>query len=173
MLKALDPPGSSAMEIHHADPPHHKHPPPRAPAPQLCSEFNPPSPFFNMCKCLAQGTSCCCKSDPLCNLLMQEIMGVLIGSAVIPIALCLMWKKTNKWGAIAGAVLGQWFGLIAWVIFAKVRIAFDLWGGRLGFRMQYSSQARVGFSIAWVIFATHVCCTARHLMWCLHACFDS
>ena len=52
--------------------------------------------------------------------LMQEIMGVLIGSAVIPIALCLMWKKTNKWGAIAGAVLGQWCGLVAWVIFAKV-----------------------------------------------------
>lgn len=53
-------------------------------------------------------------------LLVQEIMGVLIGSAVIPIALCLMWKKTNKWGAIAGAVLGQWCGLIAWLVFAKV-----------------------------------------------------
>lgn len=53
-------------------------------------------------------------------------MGVLIGSAVIPIALCLMWKKTNKWGAIAGAVLGQWFGLVAWVIFAKVWAAVGL-----------------------------------------------
>ena len=47
-------------------------------------------------------------------------MGVLIGSAVVPIALCLMWKKTNKWGAMAGAVLGQWLGLVAWLIFAKV-----------------------------------------------------
>ncbi|KAL3145727.1 hypothetical protein ABBQ32_003256 [Trebouxia sp. C0010 RCD-2024] len=52
---------------------------------------------------------------------VYEIMGVLIGSAVIPIALCLMWKKTNKWGAIAGAVLGQWCGLIAWLVFAKIK----------------------------------------------------
>ena len=53
--------------------------------------------------------------------LLQEIMGVLIGSAVVPIALCLMWKKTNKWGAMGGAVLGQWAGLVSWLIFAKVR----------------------------------------------------
>ena len=51
---------------------------------------------------------------------VQEVMGVLIGSAVVPIALCLMWKKTNKWGAMAGAVFGQWLGLVAWLIFAKV-----------------------------------------------------
>ncbi len=53
---------------------------------------------------------------------VQEVMGVLIGSAVVPIALCLMWKKTNKWGAMAGAVFGQWLGLVAWLIFAKVWI---------------------------------------------------
>ncbi|KAL3150999.1 hypothetical protein ABBQ38_012872 [Trebouxia sp. C0009 RCD-2024] len=52
---------------------------------------------------------------------VYEIMGVLIGSAVIPIALCLMWKKTNKWGAMAGAVFGQWSGLIAWLVFAKIK----------------------------------------------------
>ena len=52
---------------------------------------------------------------------LQEIMGVLIGSAVIPIAMCLMWKKTNKWGAMGGAVFGQWCGLIAWLVFAKVK----------------------------------------------------
>ena len=51
-------------------------------------------------------------------------MGVLIGSAVVPIALCLMWKKTNKWGAMGGAVLGQWAGLVSWLIFAKVRSTF-------------------------------------------------
>ena len=55
------------------------------------------------------------------SMVLQEIMGVLIGSAVAPIAMCLGWKKTNKWGAICGAVLGQWLGLIAWVVFAKVR----------------------------------------------------
>lgn len=52
---------------------------------------------------------------------VYEIMGVLIGSAVGPIAMCLMWRKTNKWGAIAGAFGGQWLGLVAWVLFAKVR----------------------------------------------------
>ena len=31
-----------------------------------------------------------------------------------------MWKKTNKWGAICGAFGGQWLGLIAWVLYAKV-----------------------------------------------------
>ena len=51
---------------------------------------------------------------------VYEIMGVLIGSAVAPIAMCLCWKKTNKWGAIAGAFLGQWLGLASWAIFAKV-----------------------------------------------------
>ena len=52
---------------------------------------------------------------------LQEIMGVLIGSAVAPIALCLAWKKTNKWGAMCGAVFGQWLGLMSWLVFAKVR----------------------------------------------------
>ena len=53
---------------------------------------------------------------------LQEVMGVLIGSAVAPIAMCLCWKKTNKWGAVSGAVLGQWLGLAAWLIFAKVTL---------------------------------------------------
>lgn len=51
---------------------------------------------------------------------VYEIMGVLIGSGVAPLAMCLMWKKTNKWGAICGAFGGQWCGLISWVLFAKV-----------------------------------------------------
>ena len=51
---------------------------------------------------------------------VYEIMGVLIGSAVAPLAMCLMWKKTNKWGAICGAFGGQWLGLVAWVLCARV-----------------------------------------------------
>lgn len=47
-------------------------------------------------------------------------MGVLIGSAVVPIAMCLMWSKCNKWGAISGALIGQWAGLIFWLTWAKV-----------------------------------------------------
>ena len=55
------------------------------------------------------------------SMVLQEIMGVLIGSAVAPIAMCLCWKKANKYGAMTGAVLGQWLGLMSWVVFAKVR----------------------------------------------------
>lgn len=62
----------------------------------------------------------------VCECMLQEIMGVLIGSAVAPIAMCLMWKKTNKWGAICGAVGGLVLGLISWVAFAKVRHAAGL-----------------------------------------------
>jgi SSS family transporter len=47
-------------------------------------------------------------------------MGVLIGSAVFPIAACLLWSKCTKYGAIAGAFIGQWAGLIFWLTWAKV-----------------------------------------------------
>ena len=33
-------------------------------------------------------------------------MGILIGSAVIPIALTILWKRTNRVAATAGAVIG-------------------------------------------------------------------
>eukprot|EP00803_Ostreobium_quekettii_P010419 evm.model.scf_2415.2 EVM.evm.TU.scf_2415.2 scf_2415:11208-16306(+) len=47
-------------------------------------------------------------------------MGVLIGSAVIPIAFCLTWSKCSRWGAIIGALVGQWAGIITWLVWAKV-----------------------------------------------------
>lgn len=43
-------------------------------------------------------------------------MGVILGSAVVPIALCVTWKKANKWGCIAGAVIGFCCGVIAWLV---------------------------------------------------------
>lgn len=43
-------------------------------------------------------------------------MGVVLGSAVVPIALCVSWKKANKWGCIAGAVSGFFAGIIAWLV---------------------------------------------------------
>ena len=43
-------------------------------------------------------------------------MGVVLGSAVVPIALCVSWKKANKWGCIAGAVSGFCAGIIAWLV---------------------------------------------------------
>lgn len=41
-------------------------------------------------------------------------MGVLIGSAVIPIALTITWKRTNKYAATAGAIIGLIVALITW-----------------------------------------------------------
>ena len=46
--------------------------------------------------------------------------GVLIGSAVFPIAFCMMWSKCNKYGAIAGAFIGQWTGITVWLCYAKI-----------------------------------------------------
>ena len=43
-------------------------------------------------------------------------MGVVLGSAVVPIATCITWGKANKWGSIAGAVSGFCAGVIAWLV---------------------------------------------------------
>lgn len=43
-------------------------------------------------------------------------MGVVLGSAVVPIALCVTWRRANKWGCIGGACLGFCCGLIAWLV---------------------------------------------------------
>src|SRR6266702_2859815 len=43
-------------------------------------------------------------------------MGVILGSAVVPIALCITWSQANKWGCIGGAVSGFFSGLIAWLV---------------------------------------------------------
>lgn len=43
-------------------------------------------------------------------------MGVILGSGVVPIALCTSWSKANKWGCIGGAVVGLAAGLIAWLV---------------------------------------------------------
>ena len=42
-------------------------------------------------------------------------MGVLIGSAVIPIALTITWRHTNRYAATAGAVAGLFAALGVWV----------------------------------------------------------
>ncbi len=41
-------------------------------------------------------------------------MGVMIGSAVIPIALTITWKRTNKYAATAGAIVGLLVALVTW-----------------------------------------------------------
>lgn len=42
-------------------------------------------------------------------------MGIIIGAAVIPIALTILWKRTNKVAATSGAIIGLVVALITWV----------------------------------------------------------
>jgi SSS family transporter len=51
------------------------------------------------------------------------MMGIFIGSAVIPVSLVLTWSKASAMGAICGAFGGQIAGVISWVVAAH--IAFD------------------------------------------------
>ena len=45
-------------------------------------------------------------------------MGIIIGAAVIPIALTILWKRTNRVAATAGAVIGLMVAVTTWVITA-------------------------------------------------------
>jgi hypothetical protein len=42
-------------------------------------------------------------------------MGVILGSAVIPIALAVTWSRANRLGCIAGSLIGLAAGLAAWL----------------------------------------------------------
>uniref|UniRef100_A0A7S2ZAV8 Urea transporter n=1 Tax=Rhodosorus marinus TaxID=101924 RepID=A0A7S2ZAV8_9RHOD len=46
-------------------------------------------------------------------------MGVLIGSAVVPVALCICWKRANGTGAIIGAIAGMLCALAVWLGFGS------------------------------------------------------
>lgn len=62
---------------------------------------------------------------------MYLAMGVLIGSAVIPIAFMLLWRKANAIGAILGTVFGCILGIITWLSVTKIqygRINLDTTG---------------------------------------------
>ncbi|CAL9028634.1 unnamed protein product [Prunus brigantina] len=62
---------------------------------------------------------------------MYLAMGVLIGSAVIPIAFMLLWRKANAIGAILGASVGCVLGIITWLSVTKIeygRINLDTTG---------------------------------------------
>ncbi|KAI0325129.1 urea transporter [Cubamyces sp. BRFM 1775] len=47
---------------------------------------------------------------------LYEFMGVVLGSAVVPIAMCITWSKANKWGSICGAIAGFCAGVVAWLV---------------------------------------------------------
>ncbi|WWC67841.1 uncharacterized protein I206_101758 [Kwoniella pini CBS 10737] len=46
---------------------------------------------------------------------LYELMGTIIGCAVVPIALCVTWKKCNAKAAISGAILGFLAGVAGWL----------------------------------------------------------
>ncbi|KIM55367.1 hypothetical protein SCLCIDRAFT_305749 [Scleroderma citrinum Foug A] len=46
---------------------------------------------------------------------LYTFMGVILGSTVVPIALCITWRKANKIGCIAGSVVGFAVGIVAWL----------------------------------------------------------
>ncbi|KAK3104356.1 hypothetical protein FSP39_000209 [Pinctada imbricata] len=46
-------------------------------------------------------------------------MGILIGSAVIPIGLCMCWEKLSGNGMVAGSISGTVFALITWLVVAS------------------------------------------------------
>lgn len=62
---------------------------------------------------------------------MYLAMGVLIGSAVLPIAFMLLWRKANATGAIAGTITGCLLGIITWLSVTAIeygRINLDTTG---------------------------------------------
>ncbi len=48
-----------------------------------------------------------------------QFMGVVIGSAVFPIAFALTWAKCSAAGAISGALVGLCGAVITWTVTAK------------------------------------------------------
>ncbi|XP_030946799.1 urea-proton symporter DUR3-like [Quercus lobata] len=62
---------------------------------------------------------------------MYLAMGVLIGSAVLPIAFMLLWRRANAIGAILGAVSGCVLGIITWLSVTSIeygRVNLDTTG---------------------------------------------
>jgi len=47
---------------------------------------------------------------------LYTFMGVILGSAVVPIALCITWSRANKWGCLGGSLAGFFAGIIAWLV---------------------------------------------------------
>jgi Na+/proline symporter len=59
-------------------------------------------------------------------------MGVCVGSAVVPIAFAITWKKCTAFAAVSGALGGLAGAVVAWVLTAKFMtgsVTIDTLGG--------------------------------------------
>ncbi|KIM24913.1 hypothetical protein M408DRAFT_228455 [Serendipita vermifera MAFF 305830] len=76
---------------------------------------------------------------------LYTFMGVLLGSAVVPIALCVTWSKASKVGCIVGAVSGLVAGIIAWLVTtAKLNPTIDVVTSGGDYEMLAGNLAAIG-----------------------------
>lgn len=62
------------------------------------------------------GLACIFKAIGISMGWLFNFLGVATASGVIPIILTFTWRKTNKWGATLGSILGMGLGLSVWLI---------------------------------------------------------
>ncbi|KAL6642363.1 hypothetical protein ACP70R_020544 [Stipagrostis hirtigluma subsp. patula] len=86
---------------------------------------------------------------------MYMAMGVIIGPAVIPLALLLLWRKANAVGAMLGAGVGSVFGVAVWLTVAKVQY------GRVDLDSTSRNAPALAGNLASVLMggAVHVACS--------------
>ena len=93
----------------------------------------------------------------------QTFMGVLLGSAVVPIALCITWSKANKWGCIGGAVAGLVVGIIAWMVTtAKLNPAINVVTTGGDYEMLAGNLAAIGVGGIVSVVASYVVRRSQH-----------
>lgn len=70
--------------------------------------------------CLCLSTSTCC-NVVVAKRPCVQFMGIVIGSAVVPIAFSITWAKCSTAGAVSGAISGLIAAVITWIAVAKVK----------------------------------------------------
>jgi Na+/proline symporter len=68
-------------------------------------------------------------------------MGVILGSGVVPIALCITWSKASRAGCVGGAVIGFVTGIAAWL---GVTAAYN--AGVINVTVRYKSVTLLSFT---------------------------
>jgi Na+/proline symporter len=84
-------------------------------------------------------------------------MGIVVGSAVPPIAFCITWSKISANGAIAGAISGLVGAVITWCATAKGltgAVTIDTLGG--DFPMLAGNVVAIGLSAIVCIVVSYI-----------------